>query len=64
MIDTNCNLLSQQWFDDIYSFNKNGLAQVELSGKWNLIDVNGKLVSQQWFDSYDEAFYFMKKFLK
>ena len=64
LIDTNCNLLSQQWFDDIYSFNKNGLAQVELSGKWNLIDVNGKLVSQQWFDSYDEAFYFMKKFLK
>ena len=64
LIDTNCNLLSKQWFDDIYSFNKNGLAQVELSGKWNLIDVNGKLVSQQWFDSYDEAFYFMKKFLK
>ena len=64
LIDTNGNLLSQQWFDDMYSFNKNGIAQVELSGKWNLIDVNGKLLSQQWFDSYNEAYYFMKKFLK
>ena len=64
LIDTNGNLLSQQWFDNIFSFNKNGIAQVELNRKWNLIDKNGKLLSKQWFDSYDEAFYFMKKFLK
>ena len=37
-------------FDDIYSFNKNGITKVELNDKYNLIDVNGKLVSQKWFD--------------
>ena len=37
-------------FDNIYSFNKNGIAIVELNNKWNLIDTNGKLVYQQWFD--------------
>ena len=37
-------------FDDIYSFNKNGIVKVELNNKYNLIDVNGKLVSQKWFD--------------
>ena len=50
LIGTNGNLLSQQWFDNIYSFNKNGLAQVELNRKWNLIDKNGNLLSKQWFD--------------
>ena len=38
-------------FDNIYSFNKNGIAIVELNNKWNLIDTNGKLVSQRWFDN-------------
>ena len=37
-------------FDNIYSFNKNGIATVELNDKYNFIGVNGKLVSQQWFD--------------
>ena len=37
-------------FDNIYSFNKNGIARVKLNNKWDFIDVNGKLVSQQWFD--------------
>ena len=64
LIDTNGNLLSQQWFDNIFSFNKNGIAQVELNRKWNLIDKNGKLLSKQWFDSYDDAYYFMRELLK
>ena len=40
-------------FDNIYSFNKNGIARVELNNKWNLIDTNGKLVSQRWFDEIE-----------
>ena len=54
LIDTNCNLLSKQWFDCIYNFNKNGIAIVELNDKYNLIDVNGKLISRQWFDDIDD----------
>ena len=50
LIDTNGNLLSKQWFDCVYNFNKNGIAIVELNDKCNLIDVNGKLISRQWFD--------------
>ena len=37
-------------FDNIDSFNKNGIAIVELNDKWNLIDTNGNLLSKQWFD--------------
>ena len=48
-IDANGNLLSKQWFDEIYGF-KNGFAQVMLNDKWNLIDTNGNFLSQQWFD--------------
>ena len=50
LIDTNCNLLSEQWFDWIDNFDENGFAQVKLNDKWNFIDVNGKLVSKQWLD--------------
>ena len=48
-IDTNGNLLSKQWFDEIYGF-KNGFAQVMLNDKWNFIDTNGNFLSKQWFD--------------
>ena len=37
-------------FDNIYSFNKNGIAKVELNDKYNFIDVNGNFLSKQWFD--------------
>ena len=40
-------------FDYIDSFNKNGIAKVELNKKCNLIDQNGKLLSKQWFDYID-----------
>ena len=40
LIDTNCNLLSEQWFDWIDNFDENGFAQVKLNKKWNFIDVN------------------------
>ena len=62
MIDTNGKLLSEQWFDYIYNFNKNGFAIVELKNKLNLIDTNGKLLSQQWFNSYDEAYDYLINF--
>ena len=55
MIGTDGNLLSKQWFDEIYGF-KNGIAKVKLNKKYNFIDTNGKLVSQLWFNSYDEAY--------
>ena len=37
-------------FDNIHSFNKNGIVIVELNDKWNLIYTNGNLLSKQWFD--------------
>ena len=37
-------------FDNIYSFNKNGIAIVELNEKFNFIDVNGNFISEHWFD--------------
>ena len=64
LIDTNGNLLSQLWFDNVFAFNEHGIAQVELNRKWNLIDKNGKLLSKQWFDSYDDAYYFMREVVR
>ena len=49
-IDTNGNLLSQQWFDGVSDFNEYGISIVNLNKKWNLIDKNGNFISQQWFD--------------
>ena len=49
-IDTNGNLLSQQWFDGVSDFNEYGISIVKLNKKWNLIDKNGNFISQQWFD--------------
>lgn len=51
-----------QWFDSVFRF-EDGLAGVELDGKYNLITPNGKLVSpKKWFDgvgitkyNYDSA---------
>ena len=37
-------------FDNIDNFDKNGIAQVRLNNKYNLIDANGKVISKQWFD--------------
>ena len=44
-IDTNGELLSQQWFDTVRDFSE-GFAGVELNGKWNFINTNGQLLSQ------------------
>ena len=49
-IDTEGQLLSQQWFEHAYDFNK-GFANVELNGKWNFINTEGQIVSKQWFDN-------------
>ena len=50
LINTNCNLLSQQWFDNISDFNEYGISIVVLNNKCNLIDTNCNLLSQQWFN--------------
>jgi hypothetical protein len=44
-INTNGQLLSNQWFDDAYNFG-NGFAIVELNGQWNLIDTKGNLYDE------------------
>ena len=51
LIDVNCNLLSQQWFDWINNFNENGISIVVLNKKCNFIDTNGNLLYKQWFDN-------------
>ena len=48
-IDTNGQLVSNQWFDMVYGFN-NGFAWVRLNGKMNFINTNAQLLSNQWFD--------------
>lgn len=42
-------------FDNCHDF-KEGFANVELNGKWNLINQEGKFLSNQWFD-FCEKFY-------
>ena len=49
-IDTNGQLVSNQWFDMVYGFN-NGFAWVRLNGKMNFINTNAQLLSNQWFDN-------------
>lgn len=53
-IDTNNNLLSDQWFDDADYFH-DGFACVRLNGKYNFMDTKGNFLSDQWFD-YVNAF--------
>ena len=64
-INENGEILSDQWFENCWPFNENGLARVELNDKYNIIDTNGNLISDinkelikgQWFDacgSFDE----------
>ena len=50
LIDTNGNLLSDQWFDSIFNYFVGGFAIVGLNRKDNFIDTNGNLLSDQWFD--------------
>ena len=52
-VDTNCKLLSKQWFDVIENFDENGIARVKLNKKYNLIDTNVNFLSQQWFDEIE-----------
>ena len=57
-INTEGQLVSNQWFDWIGEFNeKEGFAQVKLNGKWNFINAKGQLLSQQGFDWPWEFFY-------
>ena len=48
-INTNGQLVSNQWFDNAYGF-YNGFSIVRLNDKYNLIGKNGQLLSNQWFD--------------
>ena len=52
-INTEGQLLSNQWFDWAYDFHE-GVDRVSLNYKHNFINIEGKLLSQQWFDwAYD-----------
>ena len=56
-IDTRGNLLSPQWFDDVYTFRRgHGIVKLYHRGE-NLINAQGHLVSDMWFD---EAWNFRK----
>lgn len=59
-IDTNGELLSQQWFDGMWNFS-NKIAKVYLNGKYNFINTEGKILSQQWLDN---AWNFMNEFAR
>ena len=48
-INSEGQLLSTQWFQDVWNFNV-GFARVILNGKWNFINTEGQIVSYQWFD--------------
>jgi hypothetical protein len=51
IINTNGELVSNQWFNKIEDF-RDGFAYVELNNKYNIINTNGELVSpNQWFDN-------------
>ena len=57
-INTKGQLLSEQWFEDMWKF-KEGFAQVKLNGKWNFINTEGQILSKQWFDdacNFNEGF--------
>ena len=57
-INTEGQLLSNQWFDAAGNFNE-GVAEVGLNGKWNFISTEGRLLSNQWFDAavnFNEGF--------
>lgn len=48
-INTEGQLVSNQWFDGVQIFHE-GFAIVELDGKWNFINTEGQVLSQEWFD--------------
>ena len=48
-INRNNKLLSDIWFDWVYTFS-DGYAIVKLDGKENFINTNSKLLSDMWFD--------------
>ena len=57
-INTEGQILSNQWFDDTYDFNE-GFAKVRLNEQSNFINTEGQLLSQQWFEwvySFNEGF--------
>ena len=50
-INKDFEFVSDKWFDDVWDFNKNGLARVEIENKgWNFINTKGKIISDDWFD--------------
>jgi len=54
IMDSDNNLLSDIWFDQIYSFD-NGYAIVTISDKENLLDLNGNLVVKKPVDEWPEC---------
>ena len=53
-IDKDGKILSDEWFDWVDYFNKEGFAKVQRKdGKWNFIDANGKIISNEWYRYVD-----------
>ena len=58
-INQEYRLICNQWFDDVWGFNRYGIAKVVLNYKWNFINQEGRLISNQWFDyasDFNEGF--------
>ena len=52
-INTESELLSDQWFDSVDNF-REGFAKVKLNGKRNYINTEGNIISDQWFDDVSD----------
>ena len=50
-VNTKGELISKEYFDNAFDF-RNGVAAIQLNGKWNWINTKGEyLFPNQWFDS-------------
>ena len=55
LVNQKGQLISKQWFDDIYEFYE-GLAKVVVNDKCNFITQEGNFISNQWFDDVYEFY--------
>ena len=53
ILNIDCNLISNQWFDNCDYFHY-GVARVQLGEKCNYIDTNGEILSDKWFEDGED----------